>query len=101
METVIITKEFANKCADALVDKHNEIAKRGHDSCTIVSFRQLYLDLCKLGFSWKIASAIHPVNERNFPLFLTPDGEEIPENAQDGVNGWAYDFNFGWTHKAE
>ena len=77
MKTVIITNEFACKCADALVDQHNEIAKRGEDSCTIVSFRQLFIDLCKLGFSWKIASAIRPENKHNLPLFLNANGEPI------------------------
>lgn len=77
METIIITNEFAGKCADALIDKHNEIARRGVDSCTLISFCSLYIDLCKLGFSWKIATAIHPINEHNFPLFLNENGEPI------------------------
>ena len=69
METIIISKELARKCADALVDKHNEIANRGEDSCTLISFRSLYTELCELGFEWLIASAIHPVNEKHLPLF--------------------------------
>ena len=69
MKTVIISKELSHKCAEALVDEHNNIARRGHDSCTIISFRSLYKDLCELGFSWMIASAIRPVNEKNLPLF--------------------------------
>ena len=77
METITITKEMASKCAIALVDQHNALAQAGHDSCTIISFRSLFQDLCKLGCSWMISSAIRPVNERNLPLFLDEYGKPL------------------------
>ena len=67
---ITIDKEMAQKCATALVDKHNSIPQdMEHDACIIISFRSLYKDLCALGCSWMIASAIHPVNPHGFPLF--------------------------------
>ena len=77
MNPICISKEFAHKCAEALVDKHNAIASRGNDSCTIISFRSLYVDLCKLGQGEMIATAIRPVNKDNVPLFVNANGEPI------------------------
>lgn len=58
-----ISKEFAHKCAVALVEKHNRIPNdESHRSVLIVSVRSLYEDLEKLGCEFMIASAIRPAN---------------------------------------
>ena len=68
--TIIISRELAYECAEALVDQHNAVAEAGvSDAVVLISFRGLYKRLCALGQSWQIASAIRPVNERNLPLF--------------------------------
>lgn len=58
-----INKEFAHKCAEALVKVHNNIPNdKEHNSVMIVSFRSLREDLQKLGCEFMIASAIRPYN---------------------------------------
>lgn len=58
-----ISKEFAHRCAEALVKEHNSIPNDvNHRSCLIISFRSLYEDLKKLGCEFLIATAIRPEN---------------------------------------
>lgn len=71
MEQININSEMAFKCANALVYKHNSIAKTAdHDNLILVSFRSLYKDLCALGQQHMIAKAIRPINPKNLPLFI-------------------------------
>lgn len=70
MEQINISKELAYECATALLEQHNALAEKGHDSCTLLSFRSLYNNLCALGHAYMISSAIRPVNPHNLPLFI-------------------------------
>lgn len=75
---ITITKELAYECAKALVDKHNNIPQdEAHDNCILFSFRELYMNLCKLGQEYLIATAIKPINKYNRPLFLDADGKPL------------------------
>ena len=56
---VTISKEFAQKCGEALVAQHNV---RAGGSVRLVSFRSLYEDLRELGCEYLIASALKPVD---------------------------------------
>lgn len=70
MKQITISNEFAYKCANALVDKHNSIPQdEAHDNCILFSFRQLYVDLCSIGHPYLIAAAHRPINRHNLPLF--------------------------------
>ena len=57
---VVISRALAHKCAEALIDKHNTIAERGHYSCTVMSYGGLKADLKRLDMEFLIASAIRP-----------------------------------------
>lgn len=76
--TININVQLARECADALLEQHNSRARKGvADSCLIFSFRELYKNLCKLGFQFLIADAIRPKNKHNVPLFLNEDGNPV------------------------
>ena len=70
-EKITISKEFAYECATALVYKHNAIPQdKAHDNVIIVSYRELYKQLCELRMQFMIAEAIKPINPNNLPLFI-------------------------------
>lgn len=68
---IAISRRLANRCAEALVAKHNAIPHDDdHDAIVLCSYRDLYRDLRALGVEFLIATANKPKNPLNLELYI-------------------------------
>lgn len=77
MDIVTITRRFAEKLAEALVDNYNTDYNDMSASQRYFAFRELYHDLKTLGFPSKIGNALGDMDMRNIAFAEHPSMEDM------------------------